>query len=247
MANFNTHMMGAAVISGIGATALMMIHAFPAYILMAYFTLGMIGGMLPDIDSESSIPIRWAFNVLGVMAGFFWVLYLGAYYSLIELVLLWGACFIIIRYGIFSLFTRFTTHRGLIHSIPAGISFSLGTVIFAVRVLDVSVLNAWFCGTFVLLGFLTHLTLDELYSVDLRGIRVKRSFGSALSLGSFHAPLGTGMLYLLTGALVYLAPPMDSFLAFIRSSRLHQLLFERLLPAEEWFNIATAVGLFWQP
>jgi hypothetical protein len=247
MANFNTHMIGAAVVSGIGATALMMIHAFQSSILMAYFILGVVGGMLPDIDSESSIPIRWIFNVLGIVTGFFLVLYLGSYYSFIELAFLWGACFIVIRYGIFSLFTRFTTHRGLIHSIPAGISFSLGTVIFAVRVLDVSVLNAWFCGTFLLLGFLTHLTLDELYSVDLRGIRVKRSFGSALSLGSFHSPLGTGLLYLLTGTLLYFAPPMDSFLAFIRSSRLHQLLFERLLPAEGWFNIATAIGQFWQP
>jgi hypothetical protein len=247
MADFNAHMIGAAVVSGTGATVLMMIHAFPPYILMAYFILGMIGGMLPDIDSESSIPIRWTFNVLGVMAGFFWILYLGASYSLIELVLLWGTCFIIIRYGIFFLFTRFTVHRGLIHSIPAGMFFSLGTVILAVRALDVSVLNAWLCGTFVFLGFLTHLTLDELYSVDLRGMRVKRSFGSALSFGSFRAPLKTGSLYLLVGALFYLAPPMDSFLAFIRSSRLHRLLIERLLPAEEWFNIAAAVGLFWQP
>lgn len=247
MANFNTHMVGAAVVSGIGATALMMIHAFPPYILMAYFILGVVGGMLPDIDSESSIPIRWTFNVLGIVTGFFLVLYLGSYYSFIELAFLWGACFIIIRYGIFSLFTRFTVHRGLIHSIPAGISFSLGTVIFAVRVLDVSVLNAWFCGTFVLLGFITHLTLDELYSVDLRGIRVKRSFGSALSLGSFHAPLGTGLLYLLTGTLLYLAPPINSFLAFILNSKLHQLLFERLLPPGQWFNAAAVIDLFWQP
>jgi hypothetical protein len=105
------------------------------------------------------------------------------------------------------------------------------------------VLNAWLCGTFVFLGFLTHLTLDELYSVDLRGVRVKRSFGSALSFGSFHAPLETGLLYLLTGALFYLAPPISSFLAFICDSRLHQLLIERLLPAGEWFNVVVA-GLF---
>lgn len=247
MANFNTHMMGAAVVSGIGASALMMLHAFPPYLLMAYFVLGVIGGILPDIDSESSIPIRWAFNVLGVMVGFFWVLSLGAYYSLIELVLLWGACFIVIRYGIFFLFARLTVHRGLIHSIPAGVFFSLGTTILAVRVFNVAVLNAWFCGTFVFLGFLTHLTLDELYSVDLRGARLKRSFGSALSLGSFHTPLETGALYLLTGALFYLAPPISSFLAFILNSKLHQLLLERLLPTGQWFNATAVIGLFWPP
>ncbi|QBQ53486.1 metal-dependent hydrolase [Nitrosococcus wardiae] len=243
MADFNTHMIGAAAVSGIGATVLMMTHTFPAQILMTYFVLGVVGGMLPDIDSDSSIPVRWTFNVLGVITGFFLVLYLGAHYSLIELVLLWGASFIIIRYGIFSLFTQLTVHRGLIHSIPAALFFSLGTVVLAVQALEVPVLNAWLCGTFVFLGFLTHLVLDELYSVDLMGVSVKRSFGTALNLGSFRAPLKTGLLYLLTGALFYLAPPIDDFLAFIFNSRVQQLFVERLFPVEGWFNTA-AIDLF---
>lgn len=243
MADFNTHMVAAAVVSGIGATVLMMTHTFSPQLLLTYFILGVVGGMLPDIDSDSSIPVRWTFNVLGVMAGFFLVLYLGVHYSLIELVLLWSASFILIRYGIFSLFTQFTVHRGLIHSIPAALFFSLGTVVLAVRVLEVAVLQAWLCGAFIFLGFLTHLILDELYSVDLMGISVKRSFGTALNFGSFRTPLKTGLLYLLTGALFYLAPPVDSFLAFIFDSHIHRLLSERLLPVEGWFN-TSAIDLF---
>lgn len=243
MADFNTHIVGAAVVSGIGATVMMMAHTFPSQVLAGFFILGVTGGILPDIDSESSVSIRWAFNGLGIMAGFFLVLYFGAHYSLVELVLLWGASFVFIRYSVFSLFTKLTVHRGLIHSIPAALFFSLGTVVLAARVFGVEVLTAWLCGAFVFLGFLTHLTLDELYSVDLRGVRIKRSFGTALSLGSFRAPLKTILLYLLTGALYYLAPSADSFLAFIFNAHLHRLLIERLLPTAEWFSVS-AIDLF---
>lgn len=235
MANFNTHMTGAAIVSGTSATALMMIQAFPPQTLIVYFILGIVGGILPDIDSDSSIPIRWAFNVLGVAAGFFIILPMRTYYSLLELVFLWGFSFIVIRYGVFALFTKFTVHRGLIHSLPAGAFFALGTVVLTIRAFDVSSLHAWLCGIFVFVGFLTHLVLDELYSVDLRGVRLKRSFGSALSLGSLQAPLKTGALYLLTAALFYLAPPANELLDFALDSGLHQLLLERLLPVHEWF------------
>ncbi|BAW79550.1 membrane-bound metal-dependent hydrolase [Candidatus Nitrosoglobus terrae] len=248
MANFNIHMLGAAAVSGIGVTTLLITRAFPPSMLMAYFILGILGGMLPDIDSKSSIAIRWVFSVLGVGIGFFLVLYFGTHYSLIELVILWGTCFIIVRYGVSSLLTKLTVHRGLIHSIPAGLSFSLGAVILAVQIFGISLLNAWLCGLFLFSGFITHLVLDELYSVDLRGIRVKKSFGSALSLGSFRTPFGTLLLYLLTGILVYLAPPIDKFLAFIYSSKLHQLLLKRLLPAEDWFHhLVTAIHRFLLP
>lgn len=71
MANFNIHMLGAAAVSGIGVTTLLITRAFPPSMLMAYFILGILGGMLPDIDSKSSIAIRWVFSVLGVGIGFF--------------------------------------------------------------------------------------------------------------------------------------------------------------------------------
>lgn len=245
MADFNTHMVGAAIVSGTSATALMMTHAFPLQTLVIYFILGLVGGILPDIDSDSSIPVRWAFNVLGVTAGFSLVLSVGARYSLAELVFLWGISFIIVRYGIFALFNKLTVHRGLIHSIPAGASFSLGTVLLAVHVFGVSTLHAWFYGVFIFAGFLTHLILDEFYSVDLRGVSLKRSFGSALSFGSLRAPLQTGLLYVLTAVLFYLAPPAHDFLGFVLNSGLRQLLIERLLPTQEWFT--TATYLFWPP
>lgn len=237
MADFNTHVIGASIVSGTSATALMMLYSFPTQTLMMYFMLGILGGILPDIDSDSSIPLRWIFNLLGMLTGFFLVLSVGAYYSLTELVILWCLSFIIVRYGIFFIFANFTIHRGLVHSIPAAAFFSLCAVLLAVRVFYISAVSAWLCGAFVLMGFLTHLLLDELCSVNLAGVYLKRSFGSALSFGSTHAPLTTGLLYLLTAVFFYLTPPMHGFIDLISNSSMHHLFLERLFPKQGWFNV----------
>ncbi|MBS1221254.1 MAG: rane-bound metal-dependent hydrolase, partial [Proteobacteria bacterium] len=123
MADFNTHLMGAAAVSGLAATALVMTGMFPHQAVIGYFVLGVIGGLLPDLDSPTSVPIRIAFAALAVVAGFLVVFTFGRRYSLVELVILWFGCFLFIRYGLFNLFDRVTVHRGLIHSIPAGVSF----------------------------------------------------------------------------------------------------------------------------
>ncbi len=122
MADFKTHLMGAAVVSGLAATTLVMTGQFPHQAVIGYFILGVIGGLLPDIDSPHSIPVRIAFMGLAVIAGFLVVFTFGRRYSLVELILLWIGCFALIRYGVFELLDRYTVHRGLIHSIPMGVS-----------------------------------------------------------------------------------------------------------------------------
>ena len=78
---------------------------------------------------------------------------------------------------------------------------------------------AWLVGVFLTGGFLVHLTLDELYSVDLLGARMKRSFGTALKLGSMRQLLGTTALYAGVITLVALGPPSDRFLRDVTSKR----------------------------
>ncbi len=210
MANFNTHLMGAVAVSGVTATALVMTGMFPHQAVIGYFVLGVIGGLLPDIDSPNSIPVRIAFAALAVVAGFLLVFAFGRHYSLVELLALWLGCFLLLRYGVFVLLDRLTVHRGLIHSIPAGIGFGLTTTLVAYYVFNAAVIHAWLCGAFVTLGFIVHLLLDEFYSVDLFGKKLlKSSFGTALSLGSLNQPIGTAALYLTVVALFLLCPSPD--------------------------------------
>ena len=236
MADFNTHLLGAAAVSGLAATVLVMTGMFPHQAVIGYFVLGVIGGLLPDLDSPTSIPIRIAFAVVAVVAGFLVVFTFGRRYSLVELVILWFGCFLFIRYGLFNLFDRVTAHRGLIHSIPAGIGFGLLAILLAFYVFKASATHAWLCGTFVTLGFIVHLLLDEFYSVDLSGRKLlKSSFGTALSLGSLSQPVGTAALYLAVVALFLLCPSPRPFTELMLDRDTYRGVTQRLLPGETWF------------
>jgi hypothetical protein len=239
MANFNTHLMGAAAVSGIAATGLVMSGVVTHQAVVSYFILGVIGGLLPDIDSPYSIPIRITFNVLALIAGFIVVFTFSQRFSLAELVILWIGCYALVRYGVFSLFTHFTAHRGLIHSIPAGIASGLLSTLLAYHLFGASALHAWNCGLFVALGFLVHLLLDEIYSVNLLGMELKSSFGSALSLGSMTNLGGTATLYVIVITLFYLSPPLDSFTKVMLNGDTYRYVLDRALPSQGWFD-----GLF---
>jgi hypothetical protein len=58
----------------------------PHQAVIGYFVLGVIGGLLPDIDLPTSVPVRIAFAALAVVAGFLVVFTFGSRYSLVELV-----------------------------------------------------------------------------------------------------------------------------------------------------------------
>ena len=236
MADFNTHLTGAAAVSGLAATVLVMTGQFPHQAVIGYFVLGVIGGLLPDLDSPTSIPIRIVLATLAVVAGFLVVFTFGTRYSLVELVILWLGCFLFIRYGLLSLFDRVTVHRGLIHSIPAGVGFGLITILVAFHVFTASATHAWLCGTFITLGFIVHLLLDEFYSVDLSGKKLlKSSFGTAFSLGSLSQPIGTAALYLAVIALFVLCPSPRPFTELMLDRDTYRGVTQRLLPGETWF------------
>ena len=236
MADFNTHLLGAITVSGVAATVLTMTGMFPHQAVVGYFILGVIGGLLPDIDSPTSIPIRITLMTLTVAVGFLLVFTFGQRYSLVELLILWLGCFLLIRIGLFKLLDQFTVHRGLIHSIPAGVGFGFITIIIADRLFNASITHAWMCGTFLTLGFIVHLLLDEFYSINLFGKKLlKKSFGTALSLGSFKQPIGTIALYLAVIGLFQLCPSPRPFAELMLSAKTYHNVGQRLLPGEIWF------------
>jgi hypothetical protein len=70
-------------------------------------------------------------------------------------------------------------HRGMFHSIPAVLI--AGELAFLMASGD-SVTLRWYKAGGVMLGYLSHLLLDEFYSVEALRLRVKQSFGTALKL-----------------------------------------------------------------
>jgi hypothetical protein len=182
VANFRRHLEIGALASGMLSTAsLGSGFVTPTDALLLWIT-GSFGGILPDIDSDSASALDIVFNIITLcfIIATFYLLHTN-YTTL----LLWGASILI--YGVMKLLVRplfeaATVHRGIFHSLVAGLFFALTAVNIAFHLGKQNELLSWLIGLFLLFGYVIHLLLDELYSVDLANTRIKRSFGKALKL-----------------------------------------------------------------
>ncbi len=117
--------------------------------------------------------------------------------------------FITVRYLLFYLFTRLTVHRGVFHSILATVFFILLATNISFHVLQENALLAWLNGIFIGLGFIIHLLLDEIYSVDVANVRLKRSFGTAIKLYNYKSYSASIAMLLCTLLLYTMIPPVS--------------------------------------
>lgn len=206
MANFQTHLYGGVLVSGGAVLALQGTGWVGEGDTPMLFGLGVVGSLLPDIDADTSAPVRAFFGVLGAVLAFAWTLPLVGRYGPGYLVLLWVALFLAVRVLLCEVFARLTVHRGIWHSLLAAVFAALATVNLIHGVLDQPPRTAWAAGVMVGVGYLTHLVLDEAYSVDLLGVRTKRSFGTALKPWSLRDPVASLAMATATAVLLWLAP-----------------------------------------
>ncbi len=204
MAGFRTHITvsGALGIGYGGAAVQPLGFSTEAAVLAAGLTT--VGGMLPDLDSDSGVPVREMFGLAAVVVPLTMVPRLHHMHVSQEGILatlLFG--YIVIRYGVATLFKRLTVHRGMYHSIPAMLIAGL-VVYLGYHSPDRRIRLLFGCG--VMLGFLSHLVLDEIYSVGFNGLKVKlkASAGSAVKFVSPSFP-ATAACYAILGGLAYLA------------------------------------------
>lgn len=200
MANFKTHLFVASGVSGVAAIACMKAGIVPAAETPMLLAWGALGGLLPDIDSDHSVPIKISFNLLAFALAFVVMFLFVGQYTVLELAAVWAGVFLGVRYVVLECFINFTTHRGAFHSVLAGMFFALGTVSLSLHLFEKPGPIAWIYGAFVGVGFLVHLLLDELFSVDLLNRRIKRSFGTALKLVSLKYWRASLVLGLATAA-----------------------------------------------
>lgn len=237
MANFATHIGAGTVVSGALATITLAADVIAPENLVAVTLAGVLGSVLPDIDLKDSRASRALFSGLAVFFSFCVLFLNAAQYSIAELWLLWLGSFLLVRYAAEALFHRFSYHRGIWHSIVAGLFWWFLTAIIFHYVLGTHEGVAWLGGGFMFIGYLTHLALDEMYSVNLIGQRLKRSFGSAMKLFDSRKPGESATVAALAVILFLLAPPSKPFVDGITSPQLWSGLHQRLLPQDDWFGI----------
>jgi hypothetical protein len=237
MANFTTHIAVGTVVSGTLATLTLAADVIAPESLVAVTLAGVVGSVLPDIDLKDSRPARALFSGLAVFFSFA-VLFTIAYkYSIAEMWLLWLGVLLAVRYPVKALFHAFSYHRGIWHSIVAGLMFWFLTAIVFEQVLGRHEGVAWLAGGFMFIGYLTHLVLDEIYSVDVLDTRVKASFGSALKLADFKRPIDSAVVAAAAAACFYFTPASGTFVDGISQRSLWTGLQQRLLPRDQtWFG-----------
>lgn len=228
MANFNTHLGVAAVGSGMLATLCLQVGFVDAKDAILLASMGVLGGILPDIDLHYSHPSRILFSFLGIVVSFLWIFSAENDFSIL---VLWGAGFgiyLFVRYPFWSLFQKLTVHRGSIHSIAAALLFGLIVTALSFHVFGKNAFISWLTGTFIFLGFILHLLLDELYSVDFMGHRLKRSFGTALKIIDSREHISS--IVIIAGIFIvwFLTPDITFFIDTLTSPETYRVIMQRL-------------------
>jgi membrane-bound metal-dependent hydrolase YbcI (DUF457 family) len=163
-----------------------------------------IGGVLPDLDSDSGVPVRELFGLGAVVVPFLMLRRLANLeLTFEEMVVVMAGIYLFVRYGLSEIFKRITMHRGIFHSVPA--MAIAGLAVFLLYHSPNTQMRIYLAlGTMI--GFLSHLVLDELCSVDFSGaaIHINQFAGSALKLYSHSWPV-TVSTYLLLFSLGYVA------------------------------------------
>ena len=160
---------------------------------------------MPDLDSDSGVPVRELFSLAAVMTPLLLVRRLHhAGLTPEQILALMAGVYVLVRYGGAALFKRITVHRGMFHSLPAmaiaGLLIYLGDHRADARI-------RLFLAGGVMLGYFSHLLLDEIYSVDLIGrkmIRLNKYAGTAVK---FYSPswIATLTCYSLLASLAWVA------------------------------------------
>ncbi|MGL6227433.1 MAG: metal-dependent hydrolase [Thermoguttaceae bacterium] len=137
-----------------------------------------ISGMLPDIDSKSSRALQECLYLAAGIVAMLTVSRLREFAINGDIVIFFGAlAFLFVRFIVGAFVRNFTVHRGMMHSVP--VALLVGEIGFLLSS-GTPLLRCIKAGG-ITLGFLSHLVLDEVYSIDANGreFKLKKSFGTA--------------------------------------------------------------------
>jgi hypothetical protein len=205
MASFRGHIAFASVLGGVYGGVGSVVFGLDWGPVFLGAGLTALGGLMPDLDSDSGVPVRELFSLAAVMTPLLLVRRLHhAGLTPEQILALMAGVYVLVRYGGAALFKRITVHRGMFHSLPAmaiaGLLIYLGDHRADARI-------RLFLAGGVMLGYFSHLLLDEIYSVDLIGrkmIRLNKYAGTAVK---FYSPswIATLTCYSLLASLAWVA------------------------------------------
>lgn len=209
MASFRTHVsvgIACGVLSAVAIASLALVPESWSFSILIGLAVT-LGAQLPDMDSDSGLPFHITFGSLSLVAAALSGLYVWQHYPHdYELLVIVPLATLFISWVIVgTIFKRFTRHRGIMHSIPAGVLAGLVTFSGVTR-LGFTTWESFLLGLGITLGFFIHLILDEVWSgFNFHGqlFVPNKAFGSALKFISHDHRL-TAMVYLAIAGLIFI-------------------------------------------
>jgi membrane-bound metal-dependent hydrolase YbcI (DUF457 family) len=182
MPGFKIHISASTTLGiGYGAAAFALYHV-PAPTAAVATVLCSVSGMLPDLDSGPGRPLHESVCFAAAAVPMMMADRFKHWGWDTESIILAGALtYLFIRFVLGELLKKFTVHRGIFHSLPVALIFCE----IAFLVCTAGDLNIrYFKAGGIAIGFLSHLILDEIWSIDFRHQRLKSSFGTAFKMWS---------------------------------------------------------------
>lgn len=187
-------------------------------------------GMLPDLDSDTGKPVREVFGLAAIIVPLLAMNRLKhAGLTPEQLLLAAVGMYFFIRFGVAWLFNKLSVHRGMFHSLPAAL---IAAEVVFLAITGLTEQSRLFLAGGVLLGYLSHLVLDEIFSIDASGLvpRLNKAAGSAVKLFS-SSIIASLLTWVALGLLTYSVGVEKGYLQPVDiKEQLHAL--ERFLPKQ---------------
>ncbi|MBQ4811119.1 metal-dependent hydrolase [Pseudoalteromonas luteoviolacea] len=235
MANFSTHLKASTIVSATFSSVLLSMSEVSGFQALGLFIVGALAGLLPDLDSDKSKSLNSLFSIFAILVAGILLLNF-QFNSIIETWVLGLSVYLLFMFVIKPIFEHFTVHRATLHSLSAVCMFGLLTF-HSSLLLGVTLHLALLCSIFVFIGALTHLVLDECYSVDIDNKELKASFGTTLKPIDLRYPFTSLAQVGITLGCVYFAMPYFSNISDIFNTwvaKLHTIPFLPNLSDYEW-------------
>ncbi len=185
MPGLRVHITGSALAGAAYAVAAWQIGGMPPSTCILGGVLCVLAGMLPDLDSGEEDSLRESIGFAAAVVPLLMIHRLQQAGLSLEAIVLAGAgLFLAVRYGAAWLVSKYSVQRGMLHSLPAAaVAGQVAFLSFSTE----EPIHRYFVASSVVLGFLMHLVLDEIWAVKEGqfGPKFKTSFGTAMK---FYGP-----------------------------------------------------------
>lgn len=239
LASFQAHIAVGLSISGLAATGVMLAGMAEDTEVLLLFGLGALGSLLPDLDSDHSVPVQVSFSLASMLLAFVALFTAADWFpTLAELTIVWLTVYLLSRHLLFAALSRLTTHRGIFHSIPAALLFTGLAAALLQWIWQQPPESAWLGGFFVGGGYLVHLALDEIYKVNLFGARTRRNTSHALKLWYLKSPESSLAVYLALVLCYPALPATEPLLNWWNEQTAQTQAPSLLVPEDGWFRLA---------